>query len=129
MAESTPETVHLAPPIGSGTMPCCGKTPWEVPTGDRMTVHEDLATCSRGSNARVDTLCEVAAKLEDLRLGRTMNGDGSNAMLTRCVNVDVDWSDVPEHPDWIAHVSTDPSWEQWRRDEPGRFAALAGTSG
>lgn len=37
--------VHAAPPIGTGTMPCCGKTPLEVSHDDHMTVHRDQVTC------------------------------------------------------------------------------------
>lgn len=42
---------------------------------------------------------------------------------------DVDWADVPEHPDWIAHVTRCPSWEQWRTEYPERFAGLAAQGG
>lgn len=42
---------------------------------------------------------------------------------------DVDLADLtPEHPTWIAHVSTDDSWSQWREDYPGRYAALIGST-
>lgn len=39
------ETVHRCPPKGSGIMPCCDKTPFEVPRTDRMTVDPALVTC------------------------------------------------------------------------------------
>jgi hypothetical protein len=41
------EIVHLCPTDGSGVMPCCGRTPFDVPAWDRMTVHDDQITCSR----------------------------------------------------------------------------------
>lgn len=25
----------------------------------------------------------------------------------------------PEHPDWIKHLLTDDSWEEWREENPG----------
>jgi len=38
-------TVHLCPPEGSGTMPCCGASPFER-TGDRMTLDPRRVTCA-----------------------------------------------------------------------------------
>lgn len=38
-------TTHQSPTRGSGTMPCCGRTPFEVPRTDRMTVMPLLVTC------------------------------------------------------------------------------------
>lgn len=38
--------VHLCPPDGSGIMPCCGLTPFEVGTGERMTLDSELVTCN-----------------------------------------------------------------------------------
>jgi hypothetical protein len=41
-----PEVFHQAPPDGGGgLMPCCGKTPFEVPGTDRMTADPALVTC------------------------------------------------------------------------------------
>lgn len=37
--------VHQCPPRGSGVMPCCGRTPFEVPTWNRMTLDSLLVTC------------------------------------------------------------------------------------
>ena len=36
---------HACPPGDSGTMPCCGRTPFEVPGSDRMTLDPALVTC------------------------------------------------------------------------------------
>lgn len=38
----TAEVVHRCPPKGSGLMPCCGKTPFEVPRYHRLTVNPSL---------------------------------------------------------------------------------------
>jgi predicted transcriptional regulator len=40
------EVVHQCPPSGTGVMPCCGKTPSEVPLIDRMTGFESMVTCN-----------------------------------------------------------------------------------
>jgi len=43
------EVIHECPPGDSGLMPCCGRTPFEVPGYHRMTVAREVVTC-RGSN-------------------------------------------------------------------------------
>jgi hypothetical protein len=40
-------TIHLSPPEGSGLFPCCGKSPFEVPRSDRVTLDAAKASCSR----------------------------------------------------------------------------------
>lgn len=42
---SQPEIVHSCPPDGSGLTPCCGRTPFELPLGDRIS-SEALVTCT-----------------------------------------------------------------------------------
>lgn len=39
--------VHLSPLKDSGIMPCCGRTPFEVPSTDRMTLEPEQVTCGR----------------------------------------------------------------------------------
>lgn len=41
------ETTHMCPPKGSGTMPCCGRTPFEVPDTDRMSVRGAIRRVAR----------------------------------------------------------------------------------
>jgi hypothetical protein len=43
--EGKEEVVHACPPEGSGVMPCCGCTPFEVPTYHRITIDSTLVTC------------------------------------------------------------------------------------
>lgn len=38
------EVVHRCPPKGSAFMPCCGRTPFEVPRWHRMTIRNKV-TC------------------------------------------------------------------------------------
>lgn len=46
MAEKV-EVVHMCPPEGSGLMPCCGRTPFEVPRWEhRITLQPSLVTCT-----------------------------------------------------------------------------------
>jgi hypothetical protein len=48
MSEHTAEKdapVHACPPKGSGIMPCCGRTPFEVPSTDQMTLEPASVTC------------------------------------------------------------------------------------
>lgn len=39
-----PETFHACPPDGSGLTPCCGRTPFELPRGDR--INSETVTCT-----------------------------------------------------------------------------------
>jgi hypothetical protein len=39
------EVTHRCPPGDSGIMPCCGRTPFEVPRSDRLTSDTSLTTC------------------------------------------------------------------------------------
>lgn len=40
-------TTHLIPLPDHGTTPCCGKTPFELPIGDRLAVNEARVTCGK----------------------------------------------------------------------------------
>jgi len=39
-------TIHACPPKGSGIMPCCGRTPFEV-MSDRMSTKPEVVNCDR----------------------------------------------------------------------------------
>ncbi|MBX7464922.1 hypothetical protein K1Y80_02350 [Streptomyces sp. MAG02] len=41
----TSTTVHACPPDGSGLMPCCGRTPFELGALERLTEHGPAVTC------------------------------------------------------------------------------------
>lgn len=43
------ELTHGCPYLGGHVTPCCGRTPFELPVTDRMTVDPRLVTC-RGQN-------------------------------------------------------------------------------
>ena len=38
---------HMCPLPDYGTTPCCGKTPFELPIGDRIAVLEERVTCGK----------------------------------------------------------------------------------
>jgi hypothetical protein len=48
--EGHEEVTHRCPAPsgagGDGLMPCCGRTPFQVPPYHRMTLHEELVTCT-----------------------------------------------------------------------------------
>jgi hypothetical protein len=51
MADAQPPGVtHRCPPEGSGLMPCCGRTPFEVSRCDRITLDPALVTCTGAAN-------------------------------------------------------------------------------
>lgn len=39
------------------------------------------------------------------------------------------YAPTPDHPDWIHHKLTDPSWQAWREKYPDRVRQLAEASG
>jgi hypothetical protein len=41
-----PVTCHMCPPAGQGSTPCCGRTPFELPRHDLMTLEPARVTCS-----------------------------------------------------------------------------------
>lgn len=41
------EIVHRCPPEGEGLTPCCGRTPFELEQGSRMTLDTSLVTCNK----------------------------------------------------------------------------------
>lgn len=49
--KSLPEVIHLCPPGDSNVMPCCGRTPHEVPVWHRLTTDAALVTCDPGRMA------------------------------------------------------------------------------
>lgn len=42
---SVREVVHACPPGDAAVTPCCGRTPFELPRSDRITLHPTLVTC------------------------------------------------------------------------------------
>jgi hypothetical protein len=54
--------VHQCPPDGAGVMPCCGRTPFEVPRTDRMTADASAVTCK--PNAPLQTASGTRASLQ-----------------------------------------------------------------
>lgn len=50
--------------------------------------------------------------------------DNAN-LCTRCYhNRQPDYTPKKEHPDWISHMLTDESWEQWRTENPDEVKRL-----
>lgn len=48
------ETVHACPPDGSGLTPCCGRTPFELPLGDRISSEAPTTCTGPAAGARQD---------------------------------------------------------------------------
>ncbi len=47
---------------------------------------------------------------------------GDKNQCERCVEDAAPFMPKPDHPRWIAHKATDPSWEAWRKEQPGPTA-------
>jgi len=44
-------------------------------------------------------------------------GDESNQICGRCLDGLSPFPPKPDHPDWIKHKATDPSWAEWRAEQ------------
>lgn len=66
------ETFHAVPPDGSGLTPCCGRTPFELPRGDRIS--SETVTC-RGAAAPTALRDQYAAAIAsyDHAVGQATN--------------------------------------------------------
>jgi hypothetical protein len=42
---------------------------------------------------------------------------GFDGLCSRCVAGKPPFDPKPDHPDWIRHKATDPSWEEWRQEQ------------
>lgn len=42
-----PEITHLCPPSGEWVTPCCGKTPFELPRTDHLTLMPEMVNCGQ----------------------------------------------------------------------------------
>ena len=71
------ETTHACPPAGSGLTPCCGRTPFELPRTDRLTVDGTQVTCGP---RRAATLDEQLTRVRELVV-RTEQEHGSVHLL------------------------------------------------
>lgn len=45
---------------------------------------------------------------------------GHHAICGRCLVDMPSYEAKPDHPDWLHHKATDPSWEEWRTQESAR---------
>jgi hypothetical protein len=45
-------------------------------------------------------------------------------LCRRCAAGKEPFAPAPDHPDWIHHKATDPSWQQWRDENPEAIEAL-----
>lgn len=47
----------------------------------------------------------------------------------RCIEGGATYDPKPDLPEWIRHKLTDPSWQQWRDENPDEVKALKGQRG
>lgn len=45
---------------------------------------------------------------------------GPKQLCPRCGRGRGPYPAKPDHPDWIRHKATDPSWEEWRQEEAAK---------
>jgi len=54
----------------------------------------------------------------------TFRNGVSGAFCSRCCRGKDPFTPKPEHPKWIRHLLTDPSWEAWRLEHPKEVVSL-----
>lgn len=75
---------HACPPSGSGIMPCCGRTPFDVPRYDRMTLEPSRVTCNAYEQGQRDALDAAVTRVEALpATGRAYDFQGMHETLRR----------------------------------------------
>lgn len=45
------EVIHACPPVGSGVMPCCDRSPNVVPVWHRITLDAEFVTCTKNGSS------------------------------------------------------------------------------
>jgi len=50
---------------------------------------------------------------------------GKHQLCERCASQQDSFEKKPDHPNWIKHKLTDPSWKAWRLENPEACAALS----
>lgn len=53
---------------------------------------------------------------------RFRGADSGGSYCKRCIAHKPTYKPTPDHPDWLHHKATDPSWAEWR-EEQARCAA------
>lgn len=90
-------TIHQSPPNGAGTMPCCGRTPYEASLADRMTLDSSAVTCARTDVPSLRML--VAERLSNaIQAWEAWSGDE----VDKPADCDMDWS----LDEYLADVAT-----------------------
>lgn len=46
-----------------------------------------------------------------------LGSDPMPQLCERCVKEEPHFPIKPDHPEWIQHKETDPSWEEWRQEQ------------
>jgi hypothetical protein len=55
------------------------------------------------------------------------DGDGGAFVCERCANGDESFDPTPDTPEWINHLLTDESWQQWRDENSQQVEQMRGT--
>lgn len=52
---------------------------------------------------------------------------GGGYLCARCSAFRESYEPKPDHPDWIRHKMTDPSWEEWRKENAADVSQAEGS--
>lgn len=54
---------------------------------------------------------------------------GKPQLCTRCAEGEPPFTPTDDHPEWIRHKLTDPSWAEWRKENPAWVALQSSLKG
>lgn len=72
MSDNASETTHRCPEGSEAAMPCCGRTPFEVPWTDRLTEDPESVTCGISASTAANAGEELIMSEDALRDRITM---------------------------------------------------------
>ncbi len=84
---------------------------WDRDIGYGVPAYCDSPRCIAEIDRGMGYVCEGC--------GLYFCSDHLYGKCARCTAYKSPYKEIsPEHPDWIKHKLTDPSWKQWRKENP-----------
>lgn len=89
---------------------------WQRDIGYGVPAFCDYPSCEREIDRGLSYVCGGEPYGGEDGCGLYFCGEhGGGSLCGRCIANQDPFVPKPDHPEWIAHKSTDPSWETWRR--------------
>ena len=66
-----------------------------------------------------DRGCGLYFCIKHLAYHRFLDADAGSSFCKRCIAAKSPYKPKPDHPEWLKHKATDPSWAEWRKQNSG----------